>query len=104
MQDSARHDWALAISYNAMLGGGLSLMAKAGYWPSSDAHHVAVVAYCAHVMAEPATSHLAKLFNRYRLKRHDVVYGEAGSVGREEAALSIRYAGEFLAVVKTKLH
>ncbi len=102
MLKAKRLGWALAISYNSMLTAGLALMAKTGYWPSSDSHHVSVVQYCAHALG-PSSSDLVKLFNRYRLKRHDVVYGEAESVGEDEAASAIRYAGEFLALVQKKL-
>ncbi len=80
--------WALAIAYNSMLSAGRALMASMGYRPSSDAHHVAVVRFCAEVL--PAESaQLASAFNRYRVRRHDVAYGEAESVGRGEAENTI---------------
>ena len=102
MLDAKRSGWALAISYKSMLTCGLALMAKAGYWPSSDTHHVSVVQYCAHALGS-SSSDLVKLFNRYRLKRHDVVYGEAESVGEDEAATTLKYAKEFYELMEKKL-
>lgn len=81
MLAAKRNGWALSIAYNCMLSCALALMAKAGFWPSSDSHHLAAVAYCAHAMGNDASG-LVALFNRYRVKRHDAVYGEEGSVSQ----------------------
>jgi len=65
-------DWALAIAYNAMLSSGRALMAREGYRATSESHHFAVVQFCATFLPEK-TSGLANAFNRYRVRRHDVV-------------------------------
>jgi len=93
------NDWALAIAYNAMLSGGRALMIAKGYAPSAEAHHLAVVQFCAAVFPADATP-LVSTFNRYRVRRHDVVYGEAGSVGKDEAAHAVRTAQEFLGKIQ----
>lgn len=91
-----RHpDWALAIAYNAMLSAGRALMASRGYRPTSESHHVAIVQFSAAMLPSGASA-LAAAFNRYRVRRHDVIYGEAKSVGWDEAERAIVKAGEFL--------
>ena len=41
------YDWCLAIAYNSMLSAGRALMELKGYMPLSEAHHLAVVQFCA---------------------------------------------------------
>lgn len=88
-------DWALAIAYNSMLSAGRSLMAQKGYRPVSDAHHLAVVQFCAAVLPKESSG-LVSAFNRYRVRRHDVVYGEAESVGPDEARRAVDNARKFV--------
>ncbi|MBI5036825.1 HEPN domain-containing protein [Candidatus Micrarchaeota archaeon] len=96
-----RLDWALAIAYNAMLSAGRALMAWKGYRAASEAHHLAVVQFCAAMM--PAdTCDLVTSFNRYRVRRHDVVYGEGDSVGEAEAKRAISRAKEFISKIREK--
>ena len=92
---SGHSDWALAIAYNAMLSAGKALMAKKGYRASSGSHHVAVIQFCAAVLPTES-SKLIALFNRYRVRRNDIVYGEAGSVGKDEAQNAIENAAAFV--------
>lgn len=102
MLSSQNYEWALAISYNAMLSAGMALMARKGYAASSDSHHIAIVQFCASSM--PAdTSALVQIFNKYRVRRHEVVYGEAGSVGKNEAENAIENARKFLTAIKSKM-
>jgi uncharacterized protein (UPF0332 family) len=91
----AHSDWALAIAYNAMLYAGRALMARNGYRATSVAHHYAVVQYC-FVVLGPDSNYLVKLFNRYRIRRHDVVYGQAESVGEDEAKHALENARKFV--------
>jgi len=98
------NDVALSLAYNAMLNAGRALMAAKGYRAYAEAHHKSVVGFCAAVL--PASSaQLMALFNRYRMRRHDIVYGEieGGSVGASEAEGAIEKAGELLALIKTKI-
>ena len=88
-------DWTLAIAYNAMLSAGRALMAAKGYRAFSESHHLAVVQFCASIMP-PESSALVNSFNRYRVRRHEVVYGEAGSVGEDEARKAVESAKEFV--------
>jgi uncharacterized protein (UPF0332 family) len=99
---SGNHDWALAISYNAMLSAGRALMASMGYSPSAEAHHLAVVQFCASVLP-PQAGPLAVAFNRYRVRRHDVIYGDAGSVGPEEAESAVKSATAFVDKMKERI-
>ncbi len=99
---SGNADWALAIAYNSMLSAGRALIAAKGYSPSSEAHHVAVVEFCAAVLP-PQEAELVSSFNRYRVRRHDVVYGVAESTGKVEAENAISKAREFLELIKSKL-
>ena len=96
------YNWALAIAYNSMLSAGRALMSIKGYRASSETHHLAVVQYCAAVLPKEA-SELASSFNRFRVRRHDVVYGESDSVGKDEAARAIDKAKEFHDIIKEKL-
>ncbi len=95
-------DWSLAIAYNAMLSAGRALMVLKGYAPNSDSHHLAIVQYCAAVLIQDS-SELVAAFNRYRIRRHDVVYGEEGSVGKEEAEKAIENAKKFVQKIKEKV-
>lgn len=99
---SKHADWALAIAYNAMLYAGRALMAVKGYRPISDSHHLGVVQFCAAVLPKESAQ-LAATFNRYRVRRHDVVYGEAGSVGENEAENAIKNAKLFIEKIKEYL-
>lgn len=100
--EKENYDWALAIAYNSMLSAGRALMAFKGYIPVSEAHHLAVVQFCAAVLPVESSS-LANTFNRYRVRRHDVIYGEAGSVGKDEAENSVEKAKLFLKKIKEKI-
>ena len=97
-------DVALSLAYGSMLNAGRALMAAKGYRPSSDMHHKAVVNFCAAML--PQSSELVSVFNRYRTRRHDIVYGEIelGSVGEGEAGSAIANAKAFLELVKGKLY
>ena len=97
-------DVALTLAYAAMLNAGRGLMASKGYRGHSDAYHKNVVNFCAAIL--PAESGpLVALFNRYRIRRHDIVYGEieGGSVGDAEALNAIGKAKEFLNLIKSKI-
>lgn len=94
-----RYGWSVVIAYNAMLSAGRALMSAKGYRPSSESHHLSVVQFCAAVM--PAdTVELTSLFNRYRAKRHEIVYGETRKVGKDEAARAVLKAEEFLGAIR----
>ncbi len=97
-------DVALSLAYNTMLNCGRALMAAKGYRPSSETHHKAVVEFCAAVLPSNALQ-LVSLFNRYRIRRHDIVYGdvEGGSVGENEAKTAIGKAKEFLEIIRKKV-
>jgi len=92
-------DWALAIGYNAMLSAGMALMASKGYRAFSESHHLTVVQFCASVISKEASA-LVSAFNRYRIRRHDIVYGEAGSVSENEAKRAITVARELVTKIK----
>ncbi|MCX6777322.1 MAG: HEPN domain-containing protein [Candidatus Micrarchaeota archaeon] len=98
------NDVALSLAYNAMLNAGRALMAAKGYRVHSETHHKAVVGFCSAALPSES-SKLVALFNRYRIRRHDIVYGEieGGSVGESEARGAIEKANEFLRLIKTKL-
>ena len=92
-------DWALAIAYNSMLSAGRALMFSKGYRPFSDSHHLAIVQFCAAIVPADSSA-LVTSFNRYRVRRHDVIYGEADSVGEDEARRAVENAKKFLEKAK----
>ena len=97
-------DVALSLAYNAMLNSGRALMAAKGYRAYAETHHKSVVAFCAAVLPSESTQ-LVALFNRYRIRRHDIVYGEieGGSVAESEAKGAIGKAGEFLKLISGRI-
>lgn len=92
---------ALALAYNAMLNAGRALLAAKGFRTSSETHHKTVVAFCAAVIPKDAMA-LVTSFNRYRIRRHDVVYGEVEgeSVSDGEAGAAIGKARELLSAIR----
>ncbi len=99
---SSNFGWALAIAYNAMLTAGRALMAKEGYGTMSDGHHLAVVQFCAARLGAEA-SDLTNAFNRYRMRRHGVLYGQAPAVGENEARHALETANEFVKKARQKI-
>ena len=95
-------EWALAISYNAMLSAGMALMAHKGYRTFAEAHHLAVIQFCAAILPKESSG-LVSTFNRYRVRRHDVVYGESEAVGEDEAGRAIENAKKFVSEIKEKI-
>ncbi|PIU09428.1 hypothetical protein COT30_04505 [Candidatus Micrarchaeota archaeon CG08_land_8_20_14_0_20_49_17] len=98
------NDVALSLAYNAMLNAGRAMMSAKGYRAYSETHHKGVVGFCAAVLPSES-SQLVALFNRYRIRRHEIVYGEieGGSVGESEAKGAIDKAGELLDLIKQKI-
>ncbi|MEK6973081.1 MAG: HEPN domain-containing protein [archaeon] len=92
-------DWGLAIAYNAMLSAARGLMALKGYRAFAEQHHLAVVQFCAAVMPTESTI-LVVTFNRYRVRRHNVVYGQRESVGEDEVKNAIDSAKKFVEKIK----
>ncbi len=97
--ERGHYGWALAIAYNAMLSAGRALMAAKGYRAMSEGHHLAVVQFCAAVMPVESDG-LVATFNKYRIKRHDVVYGQTISVSEGEAKGAVARAKEFVGKIK----
>ena len=95
-------EWALAISYNAMLSAGMALMAHKGYRTFAEAHHLAVIQFCAAILPKESSG-LLSTFNRYRVRRHDVVYGESEAVGEDEAGRAIENAKKFVSEIKERM-
>ena len=100
--NAGNYGWTLAIAYNSMLSAGRALMAKTGYRARSEAHHLAVVRFCA-VMMPADASGVIGIFNKYRVRRHGVVYGESESVGEEEAKRALENAAGFLDKINGKI-
>lgn len=94
------YDWALAIAYNAMLQAGLALMHKQGYIPKGQHRHVAVARFLENVVD---VEELYKVFDRYRKKRHRIIYEEAYITTEEEAARAVDFAEEFAAKIEDKI-
>jgi len=101
--ESGHSEWALTIAYNAMLSSGRSLMAASGYRASSDSHHLNVVEFCEAIIISADASVLVSLFNKYRMRRHNVVYGEIDEVGNDEAKKAIENAEKFVKIIDEKL-
>ena len=71
------NDVALSLAYNAMPNAGRALMAAKGYRAYSETHHKNVVGFCS-VVLPSESSQLVALFNRYRVRRHEIVYNDHG--------------------------
>ena len=79
-------------------------MAAKGYRAQSEGHHKIVVNFCAAYFEEQIKENIT-YFNRLRVRRHDIVYGEIDedSVGENEAREAIKYAQEFAELIKKKI-
>jgi uncharacterized protein (UPF0332 family) len=99
--NAKNYEWALAIAYNAMLYGGRALMSLKGYRTKTDSHHLGVVQFCASILPKE-TGELVAIFNRYRTRRHDVIYGEAREVGQNEAKRAIENADRFIKIIEAQ--
>lgn len=91
--EGRKFDWSLAVSYNAMLLAGRSLMFNQGYRPSSTEGHVAVVRFLQASLG--VNDRLITILNQMRQKRHRVVYEEMDIVSEGEANQALKWAREF---------
>jgi len=96
---SDKFDWALAVSYNAMLAAGRALMFDKGYRPSSVGGHLAVVKFLNAMLGPELSDRMIMLMNGMRKKRHRVVYEEMDIVSRDEAEQTVRWAEEFVNMI-----
>ncbi|MFQ5406195.1 MAG: HEPN domain-containing protein [Candidatus Micrarchaeia archaeon] len=96
-------DVALTLAYNSMLNASRALMAFKGYRAFSEFHHKASVDFCNATLGAQHSELLSR-FNRYRNRRHDIMYGEieTGSVGENEAKNAVKNAKQFLEIIKNK--
>jgi uncharacterized protein (UPF0332 family) len=92
----------LAIAYNAMLSAGRALMTQEGYGTMADGYHLVVVQFCSARLGQEA-SDLINAFNRYRVRRHGVLYGQELAVGENEAKTAIERAKAFLELMEKKI-
>jgi uncharacterized protein (UPF0332 family) len=99
MFDSKDYDWALSISYNAMLQAGKSLMFFKGYRPTGYSKHLSIIDFIKENFNLKISNEMFFLFNKVRKKRHQVVYEELNLVSKEEAIFVIEKAEEFLNIV-----
>jgi uncharacterized protein (UPF0332 family) len=99
MFDFKDYDWALSISYNAMLQAGKSLMFFKGYRPTGYSKHLSIIDFIKENFNSKISNEMFFLFNKVRKKRHQVVYEELNLVSKEEAAFIIEKAEEFLNIV-----
>lgn len=91
-----RFDWALAVSYNAMLTAGRALMFDRGYRPSSTEGHLAVVKFLSVMLGAEVGERMVTIMNNMRKKRHRIVYEEMDIVSMGEAEQAIRWTKEFV--------
>lgn len=91
--EGRKFDWSLAVSYNAMLLAGRSLMFNQEYRPSSTEGHVAVVRFLQASLG--VDDRLITILNQMRQKRHRVVYEEMDIVSEGEANQALKWAREF---------
>lgn len=98
------NDVCLSLAYNAMLNCARALMAAKGYRAYSENHHKAAVNFCAEYFGAESAA-LTTCFNKFRVRRHDIVYGEIAedSVGTSEAEDAIKKSKNFLGLIKSKI-
>ena len=94
------YDWALAIAYNAMLQAATSLMYKKGFIPKGSYKHVAVARF---LETQVELEEFYNVFDRYRKKRHKVIYDEPGIITKEEAEKAINWAEELVTEIENKI-
>jgi len=94
------YDWALAIAYNSMLQAGRALMFSRSYRPIGENKHVAVVEFTKIELSDELSKRLAFAFNKIRMKRHRVIYEQAGITTEREATEVIELAEDFVYWVK----
>lgn len=94
--ENEKFDWALAVSYNAMLLAARALMFNRGYRPSSEAGHVAAVKFLHASLGTELSEKMIMVLNGMRKKRHRVVYEEMDVVSEDEAGQDLRWAEEFV--------
>lgn len=90
-----KFDWAVAISYNAMLQAGRALMFQRGYRPSTTEGHVAVVRFLRALSKKGIHDAAVMVLDRMRKKRHRIVYEEADIVSEKEAHQTLKWAEQF---------
>jgi uncharacterized protein (UPF0332 family) len=95
-------DWCFSIAYNSMLQAGRALMFFAGYRPSAEAHHSAVVKFSAAYFGNECAE-LVLAFERMRRKRSVAVYDTVGAISENEADFAIDASGKFIGEVKRKI-
>jgi len=94
-----KFDWALAVSYNAMLVAGRALMFAKGFRPSSTDGHVAVMKFLHASLGSGVTERMVMVMNGMRKKRHRVVYEEMDIVSKGEAQQAVVWAEEFVKMI-----
>lgn len=94
--ESKELDWALAVSYNAMLLAARALMFSQGYRPSTGEGHLAVVRFLRASLGTEASDKMIMVFDRMRKKRHRIVYEEMDIVSEDEADQALKWAEEFV--------
>jgi uncharacterized protein (UPF0332 family) len=104
LMSNKKFDWALAVSYNAMLTAGRALMFYKGFRPSSTEGHLAVVKFLNVVLKNEAGSRMVLVMNGMRKKRHRIVYEEMDVISKSEAHQAIIWAEEFVDVVTEIVH
>lgn len=104
VQKIRRNDVALPTAYDAMLNAGMALMAAKGYRAESEGHHKTIVEFCADNLGKEASG-LVQAFNRYRMRRHDIVYGEVErkDITEAEALDAIAKADGFIKAVRERV-
>jgi uncharacterized protein (UPF0332 family) len=100
---SSQFDWALAVSYNAMLTAGRALMFERGYRPSNTEGHLAVVQFLTITLGEETGNRLVLIMNGMRKKRHRIVYEEMDIVSLKEAQQAIEWTEEFIQLITENL-
>ncbi len=97
---SGEYDWSLAVAYSAMLQAGRALMFSKGYRPKGEYKHLSVIEFAHSEFGDRISSKMIRLFDNYRKKRNKIVYEEYDIVSEAEAEEAIKFADEFLSMVK----
>ncbi|MCK9293320.1 MAG: HEPN domain-containing protein [archaeon] len=93
------YDWALSISYTAMLQAAKSLMFFKGYRPTGYSKHLSIINFVKENFSSNIPETLFFLINKTRKKRHQVVYEEINLVSKDEAFFIIEQTEIFLNIV-----
>lgn len=95
---SKDYEWALNITYNAVLRAGREVMFALGYRPIGKEHHKNVFEFLKKLKLN---QDLVDYFNRIRIKRNNSLYGDEEDISKEVVEETLNKANKFVLEIRT---